>query len=208
MSVAETIVAVRDLAIDALIGVNPEERGRRQRLIISVEAVIGATGPTRLDQTLDYCAIVAAAHDLAGQHVELIEEYARLLGGRCLALGPVARATVTVAKPGAIADAMAAASVTIERPATTTVLPFARKPRGGDRALRFRFEPDINPEAQRKLTWLIRQLAESIHGVDLGSLTYDAGSAEWTAHLTLGERRAPHLADSRDGLATPRRDTQ
>ena len=44
---------------------------------------------------------------MAQNHVGLIEHYARLVGERCLALGPVERVTVSITKPGALAAGLA-----------------------------------------------------------------------------------------------------
>ncbi|MBN8816262.1 MAG: dihydroneopterin aldolase [Sphingomonas sp.] len=189
-----TTVIVRDLSIDAMIGVDADEQGRSRPLIVTVTANVDmAPAPAVLADTLDHCAIVAAARDLASRPIGLIEDFARLLAERCLELGPVRCVTVDIAKPGAITGGMAATSVTVERVSGTRVVPFPRAARGGLQQLRFRFEPDINPDAQRKLSWLLNELAGSIYGVDLSALTYDPGAAEWTASVTLGDRRAPRL---------------
>ena len=118
------MVAVRDLPVDALIGIEPHERGRRQPLIVSIEARIDAATAATLGDTVDYRLIAAAAQQLADRHIDLIEEYARLLGGACLALGAVASVSVTVTKPQALAQGSATTNVVVTRRARGQVVPF------------------------------------------------------------------------------------
>lgn len=191
---AGTTVAVRNLRVEALIGVNPDERERRQPLIVTVEALLDVR-PSLIAETIDYRAIAAEAHDVASRHVGLIEEYARLLGERCLALGPVEQVAVTVAKPEALAQGMAMTTVCVARPAPANILPFPRSRRSGRRheVVRFAFDDDINPEAQRTLAGFLRHFARSLHGVELGSLSFDTAAGEWVARITLDGTRAPRV---------------
>jgi dihydroneopterin aldolase len=111
-----THVRVVDLTVSARIGINPDERGRRQPLIVSVDLALADAEPIgSLSQSVDYRRIVAAAEDLGSDHVELIETYARLLGERCLALGPVEQAEIIVAKPQALPDGTASVRITLTR---------------------------------------------------------------------------------------------
>lgn len=98
-----THVQVDDLRILARIGINPDERDRRQPLLVSVDLELAAgESIDSLSQSVDYRRIVAVAEDLGSTHIELIETYARLLAERCLLLGPVRRADIAVAKPEAL----------------------------------------------------------------------------------------------------------
>lgn len=193
-----TQIAVHDLPVDAMIGINPDEKGRRQRLLVSVEiALRDATGPAELDETIDYREIVAEAHDLAADHIGLIEHYARLLGERCMALGPAESATVSVKKPGALDHGLAATVVRVDRvmPADN-VLPFVPVRRSEQHQLSFAFQPDINDDAQQKLAGFLRFFLESVRGVALDDLSFDRPDGMWNAKFTLGGKRSPRIENS------------
>jgi dihydroneopterin aldolase len=111
-----THVRVVDLTVSVRIGINPDERGRRQPLLVSVDLELADAEPIgSLHQSVDYRRIVAAAEDLGSDHIELIETYAHLLGERCLALGPVERAEITVAKPQALSRGTASVRIALTR---------------------------------------------------------------------------------------------
>ena len=111
-----THVRVDDLAVSARIGINPDEQGRRQPLLVSVDLQLAEAGPVgSLRDSVDYRRIAAEAEDLASDHVELIETFALLLGERCLALGPVERAEITVAKPEALPGGTASVRIVLQR---------------------------------------------------------------------------------------------
>lgn len=198
---ATTLVAVHDLPVDALIGVNPDEQDRRQRLIVSVEVMLDETFPTRLDQTIDYCAIAAAAQRLGEHHIGLIEDYARQLAEHCLTMGAAASASVTVIKPGALAAGQARTTVRLERPAPSNVLRLPLRDNGGARRLRFAFKPGIGGAAQRMLARFADQLVASVHGVEATTAVLDAGDGVWEIELALDPRQAPSLV--RSGRRTP-----
>ena len=71
-----TKIIVRDLTLLADIGVNAEEVGRRQPLVISVELTIAAYRVRALSESVDYREIVAAAEQISLAHVPLIETFA------------------------------------------------------------------------------------------------------------------------------------
>ena len=110
-----TTVRVSDLPLSARIGINPDEVGRQQPLIVSVDLTLadGAYGDTLTD-SVDYRLIVAEAEAIADGHIGMIEVFARTLATRCLALGPVRRAVVSVSKPQALPYGMASVSVEID----------------------------------------------------------------------------------------------
>lgn len=188
------IVAVRNLTIDALIGVEPHERGKRQPLIVSVEAQIDAKAATSLRETVDYRLIATAAQRLADSHIDLIEEYAQLLGGACLALGAVASVSVEVVKPQALARGTAVTTIVMQREPRGQVVPFRTIP-ADDRfgALRFAFQPGINPAAQRVLAGMFDQFARTLRGVEASRVVLDPASGEWTVQMTLDRRTAPRF---------------
>jgi dihydroneopterin aldolase len=113
---ATTLVRVRDLPLSAVIGINPDELGRRQPLIVSVELTLAAERVDTLDQSVDYRRIAAEAERLAQNHVTLIEIFARRLAERCLALGPVLDVDVSICKPQALVRGTASVSVRMTAP--------------------------------------------------------------------------------------------
>ncbi|WP_404366893.1 dihydroneopterin aldolase [Sphingomonas sp. MMS24-J45] len=110
-----TRVAVRDLNIMADIGINPEEIGRRQPLIVSATMLVDPVEDDAIDATVDYRRVAAAAAELGEQRIALIETFARRLATRCLLLGPVREATVQIDKPRALAAGLASVTVTLTR---------------------------------------------------------------------------------------------
>jgi len=108
-------VFVRALRVDAEIGVNPDEYGRRQPLVIDVELDIDP--PARLEhiaETVNYEAVVTHARALAeAGHVRLIETFAQRLAEALLAEPPVTRVRVRIEKPQALAPHAEAAGVEI-----------------------------------------------------------------------------------------------
>jgi len=111
-----THVRVDDLRILARVGINPDERDRRQPLLVSVDLELAAREKIdSLGQSVDYRRIVAVAEDLGATHIELIETYARLLAERCLVLGPVKRADIAIAKPEALPCGTASVRLSLTR---------------------------------------------------------------------------------------------
>jgi len=108
-------VFVRALRVDAEIGVNPDEFGRTQPLIIDVE--LDLDPPERCEhiaETVNYETVVVQARRLAGAgHVRLIETFAQRLAEAMLAETPVRQARVRIEKPEALAPAAEAAGVEI-----------------------------------------------------------------------------------------------
>lgn len=110
-----TRVAVRDLNIMADIGINPDEIGQRQPLIVSVTMLVESVEDDAIDATVDYRRVAAAAAELGEQRIALIETFARRLATRCLLLGPVREVTVQIDKPKALAAGLASVTVTLAR---------------------------------------------------------------------------------------------
>lgn len=102
-------VFVRGLSLAAEIGVHAHERGITQPLEVDVTLEL-APGPVeRLDDTLNYETVRAAALELVAQgHMELIETFAERLGRACLADPRVRAVAVRVEKPTALKGARAA----------------------------------------------------------------------------------------------------
>ncbi len=114
MSRVATKVFVRDLAIEAAIGVHDHELGRRQPLIVEVELDVETSGGRALADTVDYNLIVGHALAIAAAgHIGLVETYARRLADACLGDARVIRARVRVEKPQALAPQRGVAGVEI-----------------------------------------------------------------------------------------------
>ncbi len=112
---AHTTVRVRDLELLADIGINPDEVGRRQPLVLTVELEL-ATGTIRaIDETIDYRRVVAAAEALALVHIPLIETFGQRLAEECLAWPCVQQARVSIDKPFALTRGMAGVEVVMAR---------------------------------------------------------------------------------------------
>ncbi|MEO8723278.1 MAG: dihydroneopterin aldolase [Sphingobium sp.] len=108
-----TRVKVSDLPLLADIGINPDEIGRRQPLVISVELRLAAASIDAIDQTIDYRRIARAAENLAEQHIPLIETFAQRLGAKCLEWPGVVEADIWIDKPFAITRGMAGVQVSM-----------------------------------------------------------------------------------------------
>lgn len=109
-----TQVAVRDLPLMADIGINAEEVGRRQPLLVSVTVTIDPVAADAIAATIDYRWIAQAAAALAEQRIGLIEIFARRLALQCLTVGMVRRVDVTIDKPRALPAGTASVSVVLD----------------------------------------------------------------------------------------------
>lgn len=110
-----TMVRVRDYPVLADIGINPDEVGRRQPLVVSVEIAVGCEAIAEIAQTVDYRRIVAAIDELAAVHIPLIETFARQLAEKCLDMGEGRSARISIDKPFAITRGMAGTEVMLAR---------------------------------------------------------------------------------------------
>jgi len=110
-----TTVRVRELPLLADVGINPDEVGRRQPLVITVELQLDAGAVDGIGETVDYRRIAAAAETLAAVHIPLIETFARRLGEECLGWAPVHEARVSIDKPFALTRGLAGVEVTVRR---------------------------------------------------------------------------------------------
>ncbi|ANU06470.1 dihydroneopterin aldolase [Paraurantiacibacter namhicola] len=112
---ATTIVRVRDYPVLADIGINPDEIGRRQPLVVNVEVEIAAPSVSDIEQTLDYRWIVSEIDALALVHIPLIETFAHRLGEKCVGMDNVTGADISIDKPFAITRGMAGTRVQVRR---------------------------------------------------------------------------------------------
>ena len=109
-------VAVRDLAVSADIGINAEEVGRRQTLVVDVTLLVEPPVADEIGATMDYREIVRAVEALGARRTALIETFATVLAETLLHDPRVREITVTVAKPAALRNGIASVTATLRRP--------------------------------------------------------------------------------------------
>jgi dihydroneopterin aldolase len=107
---------VRDLVLDALIGIHPHEQLARQRVRINLDLAVEEGAPAeRLADVVSYEPLVAEAKLIVAEgHIALVETLAERLADLCLADPRVALARVRVEKLDIIPEA-ASVGVEIER---------------------------------------------------------------------------------------------
>lgn len=111
---AALTVFVRGLTVDAHIGLHAHEHGRAQPLIFDVEMELEGGGWRTIAETVNYERVGEHARAIAAAgHVLLVETFAYRLAEACLAEPRVARVTVRVEKPLALAPHATAAGVEI-----------------------------------------------------------------------------------------------
>jgi dihydroneopterin aldolase len=109
-------IFIRDLTVQAEIGVYDHEHGRRQPLVLEVELQIAAAGFAQIDDTINYEDIAARAREVAASgHIKLVETFAQELALACMRDPRVLSARVRVDKPEALAPAVAGVEVRLER---------------------------------------------------------------------------------------------
>ncbi len=109
---------VRDLTVQAIIGVNPDERTERQPLVLNVELecdLAAACRSDRLEDTVNYKRLQdRIVRETETSQCLLIEHVAERIAALCLEEPLVQAVSVTVDKPRALRFARSAA-VTIRR---------------------------------------------------------------------------------------------
>lgn len=103
-------IFVRDLAIDTVIGVHPQEKLKPQRILVSLDIAAletSETGSDRLADVVDYHSIVGIARNLAQQgHVNLLETLAEQIADAVLPLDErILTVRVSISKPEIYDDA-------------------------------------------------------------------------------------------------------
>lgn len=116
-------IHIRDLALRCIIGLYPEEREKKQDILINVvmETDLHAAGKSDdLTDTVDYKTIKLNILDLVeNSRFQLIESLAESAAQICLRDPDVHRVTVTIDKPGALRFCKSVAvEVTREREST------------------------------------------------------------------------------------------
>lgn len=100
-------IGISELTIEALIGVNPEEIGTQQPLIIDVSLKIDAVLSDTLEATIDYRTVANIAEQLGRGQIGLIETFAHKLGAACQEFTEVMAGEIRVRKPQAIPNGVA-----------------------------------------------------------------------------------------------------
>ncbi len=90
-------IIVKELQVNALIGLLPEEQNVAQPLLVSVEAILKRK-PADLSESLNYAEVVQYIENLAQQHTLLVEEFGETVGRYCLQNNFVQSVTVSVRK--------------------------------------------------------------------------------------------------------------
>jgi dihydroneopterin aldolase len=115
------LVFVRDLELQARLGVHPHEKAAPQRVLIGIELAVqddaapSSIGADDLARVVDYSRVVGAARAVvAAGHTLLVETLAERIAAEILGDPRVKRVRVKVEKPEAFAD-VATVGVVIER---------------------------------------------------------------------------------------------
>ena len=105
---AAATVFVRGLVLEAEIGVNANEQGQPQPLVVDIEAELTGEPWRGFSETVNYERLAGHARTIAaGGHIGLVETFAWRVAQACLAEPHVRRVTVRVEKPKALVPAMA-----------------------------------------------------------------------------------------------------
>ena len=99
-------IYIRDLEVDCVIGINPEERDILQKVIINVTLdcdLSPGTETDQIDDTLDYKGLKKAIyHMVKDSRFGLIEKLAQQVVDTCMRQERVQRVVVSVDKPEAL----------------------------------------------------------------------------------------------------------
>jgi FolB domain-containing protein len=111
-------IHIKDLLLRTIIGINPEERLKRQDVLINItlytdHALSGQTDD--VDDAVNYKSIAKEVINLVeGSKFYLVEKMATEINAICMRDERVSRAVVTVEKPGALRFARSV-GVTVDR---------------------------------------------------------------------------------------------
>jgi len=99
-------IQIRDLHLRCIVGINPEEREKKQDVVINITLYVDLRAAGRSDaieDTVDYKAIkLRAVQEVEASSFLLVERLAEHVACICLADPKVARSRVLVEKPGAL----------------------------------------------------------------------------------------------------------
>ena len=107
---------VRDIRVEAEIGVYDFEYGRTQPLVAEVELDVAPSGFDELGDIINYENILSWTREVAASgHIELVETFAHRVALSCMRDPRVLAARVRVEKPEALAPAVAGVEITLRR---------------------------------------------------------------------------------------------
>ena len=109
------LLELNGIDVDCIIGELPDERVRKQRLMVDVKLEIGEASALSddLNDTVDYAALTESIRSaLVSAECRMIERAAKVVHDVCIADAKVRSATVRVTKAGAIRH-LESASVTL-----------------------------------------------------------------------------------------------
>lgn len=99
-------IHIRDILVRCIIGINDDERGNKQDVVIDITLHTDIREAGRTDDfahTVDYSAVKGRVVELVeGSQFFLLEALAEAIAGVCLEFERVARVDVLVEKPGAL----------------------------------------------------------------------------------------------------------
>jgi FolB domain-containing protein len=99
-------IFITDLLLRCIIGINPEEREKKQDVIINISLFADLSASCHSDDikdTVDYKTIKTKVIDLVEvSSFGLVEKMAEEIAGICLADSKVLKASVRIEKPGAL----------------------------------------------------------------------------------------------------------
>jgi dihydroneopterin aldolase len=101
-------VFVKDLSIEMLIGIYPNEQQNKQRVIVNLEAWIelGSNVNDRYEDAVCYESLIKTIESAARQgHINLVETLAEKIAGACLLNPKIQRVKIMIEKPDVIANA-------------------------------------------------------------------------------------------------------
>ena len=109
MDADQFLLRIDALALDASIGIYPQERAQRQLVLADLELVFSAVSAAWSDEishTIDYDEVLACVTDLvASRHFNLLETLAQRMLDVVQERFPVERMAVTLSKPAAAGTA-------------------------------------------------------------------------------------------------------
>lgn len=108
-------VGISDLYVEADIGINPDEIGVRQTLIVDITAELRTNTVDDLCATIDYRTLAEIVERIAAERTGLIETFAQKIADAVIAGHPTVELRVRVRKPGAIAHGIAETELALWR---------------------------------------------------------------------------------------------
>ena len=109
-------IFVRQLAVEAEIGLYEHEYGRTQPLVLDVELELAPLAFERLGGIVNYENVGLWAREVAASgHIELLETFTERVAVACMRDPRVLSARVRVEKPQALAPAVAGVEIVLRR---------------------------------------------------------------------------------------------